>query len=110
MIKDLSKTRPKTKAQIRDELERQVDSYLNSGGEVKKIPNGISGRDSNINIFSQVTHFEPKKERTSLNDIVKEIEARKKSKTMKLKKISKAPRKKLITDDFGEPIRWVWDE
>lgn len=99
----------KTKAEIRRELEREIESYLSHGGEVKKIPTGISGNETNVNMFSQATQFEPKKERTPVTEIVKELEARKKAKTSIMKR-SRGPKKKLITDDFGEPLRWVWEE
>ena len=99
----------KTKAQIREELSREIDSYLSKGGEVKNIPNGISGNDSNKNLFSHSTQFEPKKDRTPVTDVIKELEERKKSKNTSTKRIP-GPKKKLITDDFGEPIRWVWED
>lgn len=105
-----NKVKPtKTKAEIRRELEREVQSYLAQGGEVKNIPNGVSGNESNLNLFSQATQFEPKKERTPVTEIVKELEARKKTKSVAANR-SRGPKKKLITDDFGEPLRWVWEE
>lgn len=110
MNKDTRKVQPtKTKAQIRDELAREVSSYLSSGGEVKSIPSGVSGNDTNTNIFAQATHFEPRKERTPVTEVIKDLEARKRIKAGPLKR-STGPKKKLLTDDFGEPIRWVWEE
>lgn len=99
----------KTKAQIRQELEQEVRRYLSQGGQVNNIPTGISGNESNKNLFSQSAHFEPKKERTPVTDVVKELEARKHQKKETPKKL-RGPKKKLITDDFGEPIRWIWEE
>ena len=101
--------RPKTKAEIRDEINRDINRYLSDGGAVKDIPNGVSGREDNTNLFSQATQFEPKQERTPVTEVIKELEARKKGKNEPARKKS-GPRKKLITDDFGEPIRWVWEE
>ncbi|WP_245929354.1 hypothetical protein [Agarilytica rhodophyticola] len=100
----------KTKAQASDELAEEVNKFLSSGGAVENIPTGISGNDKNVNLFATATHFEPKKDRTSVTEVVQELEARKKSNTSSGVKKSKGPRRKLITDDFGEPIRWVWEE
>lgn len=97
-----------TKAQCREELSRQVDSYLASGGKVNTIPTGVSGNDANVNLFSRSTSFEPKKDRTPVTDVIKVLEERKNNKSRRLKSRRTGPKKKLITDDFGEPVRWVW--
>jgi len=100
----------KTKAQIRAEIEAQIDSYLSDGGEVNAIPNGVSGNTENNNLFSASATFEPKQERTPLNDVVNDLEQRKRNKSLAPPKKNNQPKKKLITDDFGEPIRWVWTD
>ncbi|VUD51573.1 hypothetical protein TDB9533_01454 [Thalassocella blandensis] len=97
-----------TKAECREALSRQVDSFLASGGEVKSIPSGVSGNDANVNLFTRSASFEPRKERTPVTDVIKVLEERKSSKTKQLKSRRAGPKKKLITDDFGEPVRWVW--
>ncbi len=99
----------KTKAEIRRELAREVDQFLNSGGKVKNIPNGVSGNHDNTNLFGQSTNFEPRRQRTPVTEVVNRLEARKKTKAAPIKHRA-GPRKKLLTDDFGEPIRWVWEE
>lgn len=99
----------RTKAQIRDELERQVSHYLSDGGEVTVVPNGVSGNEDNANLFRQTAQFEPKKARTPVTEVIQQLDARKKSKSAPLRS-RRGPRRKLITDDFGEPLRWVWDE
>lgn len=99
---------PKTKAQIRAEIEAQIESYLNTGGEVNTIPRGTSGNTDNSKLFASSSSFEPKQERTPVNDVVKELEERKKNKAPTKTKTHAKPKRKLITDDFGEPIRWVW--
>ena len=99
----------KTKAEIRREIACQVDNYLASGGEVKTIPSGVSGNEDNVNLFTQSANFEPKRDRTSVNEVIRELEARKKTK-QEPPKYTRGPQKKLITDDFGDPIRWVWEE
>ena len=99
----------KTKLQIRAELEAQVERFLKGGGEVNSIPQGVSGNEGNLNAFQRGTSFEPKSDRTPLTELVKGLEERKhpSRKTQQTLRPQK-PRKKLITDDFGEPIRWVW--
>lgn len=95
-----------TKAQIRNELQEQIDQYLNSGGAVQAIPRGLSGRADNQNPFSQYSIDKPAQPRTPLTHVVKTMEERKQPKPP----LKKRPKKRLITDDFGEPLRWVWDE
>lgn len=95
-----------TKAELRAELERQIQEYLQTGGEVKDIPRGVSGQLDNRNPFSAMGQNPPRQGRTPVDDVVQALEARKNPHT-NVKK-SKRPRKKLITDDFGEPLRWVW--
>lgn len=100
----------KTKAEVRAELDAEIARYLSSGGAVNNIPTGTSGQLDNRNLFAQATQFEPKQTRTPLSEVVKELDARKSSKNSRAGKLSRRPTKKLITDDFGEPIRWVWQE
>jgi hypothetical protein len=97
-----------TKSQIRASLEQQVEEYLSTGGTVNEIPKGQSGRHDNQNLFAGGFANEPRQERTPLTDVVQTLEARKHP--HQADKKSKRPRKKLITDDFGEPLRWVWTE
>lgn len=103
---------PKSKTQIRKELAAEVEAFLDAGGSVKSIPVGMSGNETNRNIFSQRSTFEPRQDRTPLNEVVLTLENRKASKNKKpaLKSRLKRPRKKVITDDFGEPLRWVWED
>lgn len=97
-----------TKAQLRAELERQVQDYLQTGGQVKDIPRGQSGQVDNRNLFGSLGQSPPRQERTPVDDVVQALEARKHPHN-NVKK-PKRPRKKLLTDDFGEPLRWVWIE
>lgn len=101
----------KPKRQQSIELSQQVTDFLHSGGEVKSIPKGISGNLNNANLFRGPSQFEPKNDRTPLTEVVNTLEERK---TNKSKKATPSPpvkrqKKKLIVDDFGDPIRWVWE-
>lgn len=88
-----------------------MQRYVESGGHVKNIPNGISGKFDN-NPFRSNPDIEPKSERTPLTDVVKTLEERKQKKAHATTKTEakKRPKKRLIVDDFGDPVRWVWDE
>jgi hypothetical protein len=100
-----------TKADLRRQLEHQMEAYLREGGEVLEIPRGLSGRDS-LNGPLPTPPFvseEPRANRTYVNDVVAAIEARRKP-VAPVKSKPRRPRKKIIYDDFGEPLRWVWEE
>ncbi len=101
-----------TKADIRNELESQVNDYLERGGNLEQVPRGASGRfGQNGPIKPDSMAFDkPKEERTFLPDVVAAIEARKHPEPIKKKAKPSRTRKKIIYDDFGEPLRWEWVE
>lgn len=105
---------PITKADIRSEIERQIDDYLNGGGTVTNVERGLSGRENpNGPLKPDNTAFQqPKVPRTYVSDVVAAIDARrgKKPTGTASKSATKRPRKKIIYDDFGEPLREVWVE
>lgn len=111
---------PATKAELRRELDRQVDAYLRDGGAVQNIPRGISGRPPDAGPLPAAPFFtgenatngggENKEKRTYLVDVIAAIEARRKPQATRKTLPRRRPRKKFIYDDFGEPIRWVWEE
>lgn len=96
-----------TKAELRAELERQIQDYLQTGGVVQDVPRGTSGHLDNRNLFGNLGQNPPRQERTPVDDVVQALEARKHPISSPKKK---RPRKKLLTDDFGEPLRWIWVE
>ncbi len=108
--------KPPTKADIRRELEAQVDAYLREGGAVQQIERGVSGRDAAEGPLKAPPLAEgelPRNERTYVPEVVAAIEQRRQgmsrgrpgSTTRRHK-----PRKIIIYDDFGEPLRWQWEE
>lgn len=98
----------KTRRELHSELEQQIAEFLNSGGSVAEVPRGLSGRPyANgplVSIFEGTSH----EDRTPLPEVVAAIEARKKPQQHRLQK--PRPRKKVILDDFGQPLRWEWVE
>lgn len=97
----------KTKAEVRAELEAQMQEYLQAGGAVASIPRGVSGYIDNRNPYALQGENPPRQERTSVQEVLNVLDARKQQKHSPYKP---RPRKKLITDDFGEPLRWIWVE
>ncbi|GAA6169934.1 hypothetical protein [Sessilibacter corallicola] len=102
--------KPKTKSEVRAEIEHQVQEFLNSGGKVSQHVQGESNQlIGGANPFHSVTTSKPPESRTLVNDEIAAIEARKKPQKP-APTANRRPRKKLIKDDFGQPIRWVWED
>ena len=106
--------KPVSKAEIRDELSEQTERFLQRGGRVENVPQGISGKEPGDPplFLNRRLFLEPKTERTLVPDVVAAIEARRKEKFARKpqRKGSRRPqsRRKTIYDDFGEPLRKVW--
>lgn len=96
-----------TKTETRDEIASQVEEFLKSKGTIKKVQMGDSGLVDGKYNTSHIGFSEPKQSRTPLNHVVAELQNRKQPHAAPQKK---KPKKKVIYDDFGEPIRWQWDE
>lgn len=97
----------KTKAQIRAEIENQIENFLKQGGEVANFQKGTSGLADGASMHNS---FSPRQvqSRTPVVDVVKAIDARRQpSKPTPSRRRAK---RVLLKDDFGEPIRWVWQE
>lgn len=105
--------KPPSKQQIRSEIERQMDDYLARGGEVVHVERGVSARfgaDGPLPAAPRLFQ-EPRAERTPLNDVVARLEARRRPTPRPAPaQRSRKPRRKPLYDDFGEIIRWVWEE
>ena len=102
--------KPPSKAQIRQELENDLADFIESGKTVEQIPKGVSGKEIGEN-YTKKAHWQMEKsdgERTYLPDVLKALDERKKPKLPPKKSARRRPRKKLIYDDFGEVLRWVW--
>lgn len=99
-----------SKSQQRSQLEQEVQQYLEQGGEVTQVPKGSSGNMNNTNLFRSATTIDPKAKRTPLTEVVKALDERKTKKSTPSEYKRRKPKKRLIVDDFGDPVRWVWDE
>lgn len=96
----------------RKRIRQQTEEFLARGGSVSSVEPGVSGRgDGNIHRAHQQT-FTPSgtSERTPVPEVVAAIESRKQAKRARhtAKSPRRQPRRKLIYDDFGEPLRWEW--
>jgi len=96
----------KTRRQLHAELDAQVKAYLDQGGEVAEIPKGVSGRPLGSGPLFSVFEGESQENRTQVTDVVAAIESRKKHHHAKAP--MSGPKKRVILDDFGQPIRWEW--
>ncbi|NVK73747.1 hypothetical protein C0J08_09735 [Marinomonas sp. CT5] len=103
--------KPKTtKRDTRKELESLVDQFIKENGTIQQVNMGESGLVDGKYNTSHIGFNEPKQDRTPLNHVVAAIQQRKQPKSQPASPIKKKPKKKIIYDDFGEPLRWVWEE
>ncbi|MFC3151711.1 hypothetical protein ACFOEK_11795 [Litoribrevibacter euphylliae] len=105
--------RKPTKAQLRKMLDQEMGQYAHDGGEILEVAQGVSGVQGGPLKAQETIIFDGNKEpRSYVNDVVAAIDSRKKKSKPPAKKSqgSKQPKRKLIYDDFGEPLRWVWDD
>jgi hypothetical protein len=103
--------KPPSKDQIRNSLERDVEAFLQRGNNIEQVPKGKSSRDEATSpIRSNTWQMDNKKsaERTYVPDVVEALDSRKQKEVKAVSRSRKKPRKRLIYDDFGEPLRWVW--
>lgn len=101
-----------TKQEIRQQIAQQVEDFLRTDGEIHQVKMGDSGLVDGKYNQAHVGFGEPKQTRTPLDNVVAELEQRKRQKKAPAPKTSTSNRrkKKVIYDDFGEPLRWVWDD
>ena len=103
--------KPKTtKRDTREELESLVDQFIKKNGTIQQVDMGESGLVDGKYNTSHIGFNEPKQDRTPLNHVVAAIQQRKHNKSPVVTTPKKRPKKKIIYDDFGDPLRWVWEE
>lgn len=102
--------KPKTtKKDTRKELESLVDQFIKKKGTIQQVNMGESGLIDGKYNTSHIGFNEPKQDRTPLNHVVAAIQQRKHTPTPK-PQAKKKPKKVIIYDDFGEPLRWIWED
>jgi hypothetical protein len=107
--------KPVSKSDIRHELVREMERFLLQGGSVDEIPAGRSGKNpGDPPVFLNRRLFvEPRSPRTLIPEVVAAIDARRLEKLGRkpqYKRRQQHPRRKIIYDDFGEPLRRIWQE
>lgn len=98
----------KTRRELHSELDQQVQEFLSQGGAVNEVPRGLSGRPYAQGPLIAIFEGQSQEDRTPIPDVVAAIEARRKPPVSKHHK--PRPKKKIILDDFGQPLRWEWVE
>ena len=99
-----------TKAEIRASMNDEVEDYLAHGGQINEVEQGISGRPQPERATPPAIFDQPKESRTDVSELLHQIDARKKKGRAPTLTRNKRPKKKLLYDDFGEPLRWVWED
>ena len=108
--------KPLSKAELREELQDEIDRFLRRGGQVQEIPRGVSGREPGDGplLPGRRLFIEPREPRTQIPEVIAAIDARRQSSPRRdparKRKARSSPRRKVIYDDFGEPLREVWVE
>lgn len=98
-----------TKAELREELAQQVQRYIDQGGEIHAVGMGESGLVDGKYDTRRFGFDSKPQQRTPVANLLSTIDSRKsKKRSSTVPKASKRLRKKVIYDDFGEPLRWVW--
>lgn len=97
-----------TKREVHQQMQEEISKFLEKGGEVNEFERGESGL-INGKLGNRSSGFEQgRQQRTPLSDVLNTVDERKKSATVPPK--PRKPHKKVIYDDFGEPVREVWVE
>ena len=103
-----------TKAEQSAQLESEMHQYLEQGGTVNRVARGISGKEPGDppTYLAKRLFTEPRTPRTLVPEAIAAVEARRQAKLKRTPKRKRTrlpqPRRKIIYDDFGEPLRRVW--
>ena len=106
--------KPPSKQELSESLAQDIQRYLKKGKNIHQVPKGVSSRDGMTYPLKPETWQMQKssQERTYIPEVVDALEKRRTTEkpASRSKPKSSRPRKRLIYDDFGEPLRWVWVE
>lgn len=98
-----------TKSEIRDSLNNEVDEFLKQGGQIKTFDQGDSSLIDGRYDRNQFVYGFPKQSRTPVPETLQKIDQRKSKSTKQAQPVKKTRRvKKIIYDDFGDPLREIW--
>ena len=95
---------------LRQRIKKQTDEFLARGGRITRVRDGASANTGNQPQQRKLVFEGQRAPRTYVPEVVAAIEARrrKKNESRPATRASRKPRKKLVYDDFGEPLRWEW--
>ena len=105
--------KPPSKSDLRAHIDRDIDAYLESGGEISAVAQGETALEQRKGPLQAPLFNEPRATRTPLDDVVAALDERQQAKRGKPQPSltrNRRPRKKVIYDDFGEPLRTVWKD
>lgn len=106
--------KPVSKEELRRELELATNSFLHDGGSVTEVPTGTSAWEPGTRPPpSRPLFTQPPTERTPLDDVVAALDSRRAEKRTRksVRRTRKpSPRRRIIYDDFGEPLRKIWSD
>jgi hypothetical protein len=100
------------KADLRNDLDRDVESFLAKGGRIVSVEAGETALESRVAPLRTPIFNEPSTSRTPLDDVVATLDERRKTQSKRPPKrgFKPQPKKRVIYDDFGEAVRTVWSE
>lgn len=98
-----------TKKQLRDQINHEINDFINHGGSVLELPRGATGLADGRSI-NAIAFERASESRTPVENVLKTIDQRREQARKPAKALPKKPKKKIIYDDFGDPIRVVWEE
>lgn len=101
-----------TKAELRAQLEQEMEAYLDHGGAISNVDQGVSGREVGAPFRSATRELfiEPRAERTQIPEVIAALEARRRPSRKPAGTSRRQRRRVTIYDDFGEPLRRVWSD
>lgn len=99
-----------SKSDIRNDIIRETEDFLRTGGEIKSCQRGETGLQNGTCGSSAISFQQKHETRTPVIDVLKAIDQRKQEKRPKTLIKRKQDKKKIIYDDFGEPLRIIWEE
>ncbi|MDF1820364.1 MAG: hypothetical protein P1U64_02255 [Alcanivoracaceae bacterium] len=94
----------------RQRIKRQTDEFLARGGRIRRVESGTTGETDNKPRQRAMVFEGTRAPRTYVPEVIAAVEARRKlkRKATSSRRPQRRPRRKMVYDDFGEPLRWEW--